>query len=309
MRTCTNTVQVLFFDCYIRHANFRIVYIINLSGDKMIIYADILIFINTIIDYILLTITSYILKKKCKLIAIICASLVGGISSIYIFIDSKYIWMDFIFKTATGILLILIAFGFSGLRTFILRYVLFLLLSFSLSGLILFLQNFQNTTFFSRNLISYVNISPVLLIFLSAIFYLFIKVIDKIIHRKISADFAELIVELGESKFKLTALIDSGHTLTDPLSDSQIIIIDNNRFKKLVDLNESVSNRIRLIPVSTISDSKLVEGIRCDKVTINIDKHKNVLMNPIVIPAAKKLGENYNALISKSAVTIFTDGL
>lgn len=272
----------------------------------MIIYIDILVFINTIIDYVLLTITSFIIKKKCKLICLISASLIGGLSSLYIFIDSRYIWIDLIYKTVSGILLIMVAFGFSGFRTFVLSFVLFLLLSFSFNGLVLFLENFKSSTFLSRNLISYLNISPVLLVILSAVFYIVIKFTEKIIHRKISADFAEITVELEENKYNFTALIDSGHTLTDPLSDSQILIIDKDKFDKLINLHKSKNSRIRLIPVSTVSDSKLVEGIRCDKVNIEIDKHKIVLANPIVLPSVQKLGENYNALISKSAVDILS---
>ena len=272
----------------------------------MIIYADILIFINTIIDYILLTLTSFILKKKGKLIRLVFASLIGGTSSLYIFIDSRYIWADLLYKTISGILLIIVAFGFSGVRSFVLSFIIFLLLSFSFNGLVLFLENFKSSTFLSRNFISYLNISPILLVFLSAIFYLIIKVVEKIIHRKIVADFAEITVELEGNKYRFTALIDSGHTLTDPLSDSQIIIIDKNKFDRIFNLNRSKYNRIRLIPVRTISDSKLIEGIRCDKVEIEIDKQKIVLNSPIILPSVKKLGENYNALISKSAVDILT---
>lgn len=272
----------------------------------MIIYADILIFTNTIIDYFLLTITSFIVKKSVKPISMIFASLFGGVISLYIFIESKSLFIDIIFKFVSGIILIVFAFGFSSLKNFLLRYVIFLVLSFSFNGLVLFINNFNGTTFFSRNLISYINISPVFLVFLSAVFYLIIIVTEKILHRKVQVDCTEIEIEFFNICTKLNALIDSGHTLTDPLSDSQIIIVDECVYNTFSNVKENITNRIRLIPVTTISKSELVRGIRCDKAVVYIEKEVIVLNSPIILPASKKLGDNYNAIISKTAVNIYS---
>lgn len=276
----------------------------NLSGDKMIIYADVLIFTNTIIDYFLLTITSFIVKKSVKPILMIFASLFGGVISLYIFIESKSLLFDIMFKFVSEIILIIIAFGFSNLKIFLLRYVFFLVLSFSFNGLVLFINNLNSSTFFSRNLISYIDISPVLLVLLSAIFYLLIRITEKILHRKVQVDCAEIEIEIFDICTKFNALIDSGHTLTDPLSDSQIIIIDESLYNVFTNINKNITNRIRLIPVTTISNSEIVRGIRCDKATVYIGKEIIELKSPIILPASKKLGDNYNAIISKTAVNI-----
>lgn len=276
----------------------------NLSGDKMIIYADVLIFTNTIIDYFLLTITSFIVKKSVKPILMIFASLFGGVISLYIFIESKSLLFDIMFKFVSGIILIIIAFGFSNLKNFLLRYVFFLVLSFSFNGLVLFINNLNSSTFLSRNLISYIDISPVFLVLLSAIFYLLIRITEKILHRKVQVDCAEIEIEIFDICTKFNALIDSGHTLTDPLSDSQIIIIDESLYNVFTNINKNITNRIRLIPVTTISNSEIVRGIRCDKATVYIGKEIIELKSPIILPASKKLGDNYNAIISKTAVNI-----
>lgn len=278
----------------------------NLSGDKMIIYADVLIFTNTIIDYFLLTITSFIVKKRVKPILMVFASLFGGIISLYIFIESKSLVFDIIFKFASGILLIIIAFSFSSLKLFLLRYIIFLVLSFSFNGLVLFINNLNSSTFFSRNLISYINISPVFLVLLSVIFYLLIRIIEKLLHRKVQVDCAQIEIEFLGIFVKLNALIDSGHTLTDPLSDSQIIIVDEGIYNTFSNIKEHITNRIRLIPVTTISKSEIVRGIRCDKATVYIGKEIIVLKSPIILAASEKLGDNYNAIISKTAVNIFS---
>lgn len=275
----------------------------------MIIYADILIFTNIIIDYILLTVTSYIIKQKSKLICIVVASLIGGVSSLYIFVDSNSLIIDILFKLISGVLLVFITFGFTRIKIFLIQYIIFIILSFSLNGLVFFIYNLKNSAVLSRNLVSYIDISPILLIVLSCIFYTLIRVIEKILNRKIRVDYAEITLQIYDKTIKLNALIDSGHTLTDPLSDSQIIFIDKKKFSEIISSEQLVKQRIRLIPVSTVSDSNLIEGIRCDTAEVFVGKQKFVLTNPIVLPANKNLGDTYNALISKSAINLFSESL
>ena len=56
----------------------------------MVIYADILILVNTVIDYFLLRASMRLLKLNCRLLRIIVAAFTGGISSLYIFISLPF---------------------------------------------------------------------------------------------------------------------------------------------------------------------------------------------------------------------------
>ena len=200
----------------------------------MVIYIDVLIFTNTIIDYIIISLTEGILHINSSIKRIILASLIGGLSSIYIFFSNNIIILDLIIKLLTGATVFFIAFGRIKIKTFIYGFVVFLLQSFALNGLILFFQGVNNTIFLSKNFIGYINVSPILLIALSTIYYLVVKFINKISERKSNVDIVELIIELFDKKITLKAMVDSGHTLIDPLSDAQIFIIDSKRYNELI---------------------------------------------------------------------------
>ena len=156
-----------------------------MSGDYMVIYADVLIFSNTVIDYALLLITSTILKAQCKTWRIITGSIIGGISTLYILLENNLLIVDLLVKLCIGFLITIITFGNRNFKILIFSYVIFLLISFSFNGLVMFLQMYFSETFVSNNLVYYINISPIFLILLTALFYMIIKTIQKYCVEKI----------------------------------------------------------------------------------------------------------------------------
>lgn len=269
-----------------------------LSGDVMVIYADVLIFSNIIIDYLLLLLTAKLFKINYNKTRTIISSIFGGLSSLYILIDSNSAVLDLFVKLSAGMIIILIAFG---KRKAFITYIVFLLFSFSLNGLVLFLRNFNSNTFISNNLVCYFNISPVILIVLSMVFYLLVRLVQKLLQMKVVADLVEIEIHLSKNISKCYALIDSGHTLIDPFSDSQIIFVDSNLYSSLIDGIE-LSVRTRLIPVKTVLESSMLHGIRCDYAKIIYKKTETLLKKPIVIESSQPLKDNYNAIISASAL-------
>jgi len=268
-----------------------------LSGDVMVIYADVLIFSNIIIDYLLLLLTAKLFKINYNKTRTIISSIFGGLSSLYILIDSNSAVLDLFVKLSAGMIIILIAFG---KRKAFITYIVFLLFSFSLNGLVLFLRNFNSNTFISNNLVCYFNISPVILIVLSMVFYLLVRLVQKLLQMKVVADLAEIEIHLSKNISKCYALIDSGHTLIDPFSDSQIIFVDSNLYSLIDGIELSV--RTRLIPVKTVLESSMLHGIRCDYAKIIYKKTETLLKKPIVIESSQPLKDNYNAIISASAL-------
>lgn len=269
----------------------------------MVIYVDVLIFTNIIIDYILLFLTEKILKFNLKLYRVVLASIVGGVSSLYILLSVDHLIFDLLFKLVSGILIILIALGRLKIKLIFSGYILFLMLSFAFNGLIYFLQNNFSNTYFSQNLVSYINISPVLLIVLSSVFYLLVKIIYKIIDRKTSVSTAHLTVYLLENVVSVQCMVDSGHTLTDPLSDSQVFILDGKKFDQLTKCKVDISNRKRVIPIKTVGNSCLLEGVRCDMADVIRGNNKFTYKKPIVLRSQQNLVGTFDAIISKSAVS------
>ena len=268
----------------------------------LIIYVDVLIFSNIVIDYILLLLTAVVTNKNYKNYRIIIASVIAGFSSLYIFLEINSSIVNIIAKIIFSALFLLIDFGFKSIKSYVIECYIFLALSFSLCGLIDFLQNISSDFAYTNNLVNYVNISPITLVLLTIFFYIIIKLIYKFIDRKSFVNKVDLVITLLSNEFKLVALVDSGHTLTDPISLAQIVVLDSDIFEKMVCTGEDLKNRTRVIPTKTISGSALLEGIRCDLLKIyvkdNVIEHKN----PIVIKTKEKFGYEYKAIISKSAI-------
>lgn len=268
----------------------------------LIIYADVLIFSNIVIDYILLFLTGTIANRKYKNSRIVIAAVIAGFSSLYIFFDVNISAVNIIVKILLSAVIILIAFSFSSVKLFTIECVIFLVLSFSLYGLFDFLQNLSSGLVYTNNFVNYINISPITLVLLSVFFYAVIKMIYKFIDRKSIANKVELVLTLFNKEFKMIAMVDTGHTLTDPISLAQIVILDTELFDTIVCTDKELKSRARLIPTKTISGTALLDGIRCDLMKINFKDNLIEHKNPIIIKSKERFNSDYKAIISKSAI-------
>ena len=77
----------------------------------MVVYADILIVVNTIVDYFLIKATCLLKKKKISVLKQIIASILGGISSLYIFLQNTNWIIDFSFQCIMSFIISIICFG------------------------------------------------------------------------------------------------------------------------------------------------------------------------------------------------------
>ena len=107
----------------------------------MIIYIDTLIFLNTIIDYIILLLTCLITKRNYSLMRLVLASLLGGISSLYILIGNTLPIIDVLYKLLSGLVIVIVAHRYSGLKNLFIMYLTFMIIGFSLCGGAEFAEN------------------------------------------------------------------------------------------------------------------------------------------------------------------------
>ena len=131
----------------------------------MVVYADVLIFVNAVIDYIILNIVSLIIKKESSVVRIVAAAVLGGFSSLYIFVENTALPVDILFKVAVTALMVFITFGFGSTGRFTLALSVMLGIAFIINGAFVFLQNIiDREIVFSDNMMNYINISPIFLI-------------------------------------------------------------------------------------------------------------------------------------------------
>ena len=239
---------------------------------------------------------------------LVLASLLGGISSLYILIGNTLPIIDVLYKLLSGLVIVIVAHRYSGLKNLFIMYLTFMIIGFSLCGGAEFAENLFRSKVVNENFISYFEISPLLLISITVLIYLTVLFIRKILERNSFSRRALLIISLKGFKKKYTAIIDTGSDLRDPFSDAEVFVLNNalyDEIKLLLEFNE-FQKRQRLIPATTINGSALMEGIRCDEATIIANDKTMNFYNPIVICSERMLNDT-DAIISYTSLNRLSD--
>ncbi len=97
----------------------------------------------------------------------------------------------------------------------------------------------------------------------------------------------EITVSINNIEEKITGLVDSGLMACDPLDSKPVIIVKKNSLASTRNLgnisncsNIEIKKRIRVIPIKTLNEEKILFGIRSDYVKIkgNSEKYENIVI-------------------------------
>ena len=128
----------------------------------MKVYVDLLFILNVWIDFLLLLTVSYVLKKFTSIRRILCASFVGGISTIFLFLNVSSTILALL-KVLICSLMLLISFSFNSLKSFIENIIYFYLVSIILAGVIYLVRNNYNINNFFNNFLLLIVTTPIIL--------------------------------------------------------------------------------------------------------------------------------------------------
>ncbi len=271
----------------------------------MIVYADVLIFLNLIINYFLLLAVCKITRKTPKLLRIVSSAGVGAFSSLYIFLPQSPIIIEFIFKMAVCTVMCLIAFGFKNLRIFLKGIALLLTITLGFGGLMYAVWLiFSPNGMVINNSVVYFDISLIALVVFTVVGYIIFSLLFRIFSK--TAPFAkrcEIKLYADKKTVNFTAIVDTGNSIEDVFSMGEIIIADKKIANSLFDCedfanNEKIKNRYRLLPCSTVSGTDMLEGIRCDRAEVKCENGIAVLKRPILAISKTQMPECSDALIN-----------
>lgn len=266
---------------------------------------DVLIFLNTLVDYFLLLATAKITCEKPKTIRTVLAALIGGLSSIYIYLPQQKIIVEFLYKTAIAFLLTLVCYKFSTAKKFLKNVLVFFCVSCGYGGIMFALWCvFKPYGMVINNSVVYLNISPLMLVLFSTVGYMVFTICFKIFKKSSPlAERCEISVTVDGKEITLSAIADTGNSLEDMFSDSDIIIADKSKVVSLfgnIDFldGNKYTYLYRLLPCNTVSGYGSLEGFRCEKALVKADGKKIILKNPILAVSKVPLKEDYNAIIN-----------
>ena len=102
-----------------------------------VIYADILVVINIIINYLLLRAAAAITACEFRALRFLAASALAGLFSLIIFIDNMPLWLSIAVKIAFLLIMVFAAFGAKSVKAFVKCFAAFFIANFVFAGIML----------------------------------------------------------------------------------------------------------------------------------------------------------------------------
>lgn len=268
---------------------------------KTVIYADILIVINIIVNYLLLRASAAITGCQFKAVRFLLASAAGGVFSLVIFIENIPVWLNAIIKTVFLLIMVFIAFGAKSLKSFLKCCGAFFLSNFAFAGIMLAL-NFTvmpNASIY-KNGVVYFDIDIFTLTVAAVACYAILSLISRFTKSKIpQKSIYPIRITYGEKSVEGKALFDSGNSLCDCFSGKPAIIAEKDFVKKIYAQNELTDMKnFRLIPFSTIQSGGALPAFMADKAAIMTEGNWLEAEDIYIAVTEKKIvSGGYSALI------------
>ncbi len=248
------------------------------------LYIDIYFLLNFTVDLLSLYFAAIFSGIRSSAKRLIISSVLAALFACFaVLIPLKGI-IFIIMIILTGIVITLIfAKGASYLRMTKL-FISFLIFETFIGGLVNcfygILDNYIYQYFKDSNFGTY-NSNLILISVLVLLSYAVIKMLFLIFSGRSAEENKNLSICFLGKKEDVTALVDSGNLLVDPLSGKPVILIKKNMVKLFSDCSDIINSnddeikkRIRLIPAKGIGSSKIYTGIRCDFIMLEDEKIK-----------------------------------
>lgn len=241
---------------------------------KTVIYADILIVVNIIVNYFLLRATSAIAGCQHKTLRIVSSSALGGLFSLIIFVENIPFAVNLIIKGLFLIFMVYVAFGCKSLKAFLKCCGAFFLSNFAFAGIMLALSiTVMPNAAIYQNGVVYFDVDIFTLTISAVICYAVLSLISRFTKSRIpQKSIYSIRITCGTDSVEGKALFDSGNSLCDCFSGRPAIIVEKDFIKKLYGKNE-ISNmkNFRLIPFSTIKNAGALPAFMADKAEVMTD--------------------------------------
>ena len=259
----------------------------------MVIYIDVLLFVNAIVNYAILMTAEKLLKRDIRLYRMILGSVIGALFSLTIFIQPDSRILLWVLKLLTSFIITLIVFGWRSRREFCRSFLCNTTVSVIYCGAyILFYQLFKPPNMVIVNDVLYLQVNPLWLTALTAVIYIIVLIIYKLFSERIKSTVVPLQFTVLQKTYSCIGKIDTGCNLKEPFSCAPVIIADPSVFTVEPD------QPLRIIPYTAIGGSSFLKGVQAESVIIN----KKKIDKAIYIASSKIENSNYQAIINSDII-------
>ncbi len=280
-----------------------------------IIYLDILIAVNFVIDYLLLSATSRMLRLTPKRWRLLLGALLGAVSACLIFLATVPTLLILVFHFLIACILIKTVFAFSKVSAFLKQVFVFYVISSLFSGVVSVLWSLtESEMFYAYNGIVYFDISPLMLTTFSVISYAIIRLYEYITRKRAPHGYSFLLyIDDGNGVCECRALYDTGMHLTEPFSEKPVVVVEravvepylSEKHKDALCCAQltSVSAHLRIVPFRSLGADGLLSAFLPERLSIEANGRKQWDISGAYVALSNSLGRGeYQALIGSDVV-------
>ena len=220
----------------------------------MIIYVDIVFLLNVFLDFLLLMGVSVILTRNVKVKKLIIGSLIGGGSTLLLFVNISSL-ESILLKFILGLIMVLATFGYCSLKYTLNNLFYLYTISFSIGGVMYLLMDY-----------GYYNYIVLILGFI-VVLYFYIKEIKE--YQANYVNYYKVIVYIKNKKYQLTGYLDTGNKLYDSFKHPVIIVSKNISYQ---------DEDIIYVPYVSLNNNGVIKCIKTNKIIINKKVFNNYLV-------------------------------
>lgn len=282
----------------------------------MVIYLDTLFLLNTIMDYLLLLCSARIAGEELHRVRMALGALLGGIYAAAAVLPGMDFLLQPVCKVGAAVLMVVVGLGSS--RRLLRQTVIFFALACAFAGGVLATGLFGGTGMSLRGGMIYSGMDiKIVLLSAAGCYVIFTLALSRLgRHTAAAGELVHADLKLLDREISITALVDTGNTLSDPVSGRPVMVADSDAVASLFSKGEAPGReelnapdqalerlnvgrwrgRLRLIPYRAVGvECGLLLAVRLDNVRLNGQDRGPMLV--ALSPTPVSDGGGYRALV------------
>lgn len=206
---------------------------------KPVVYVDVLFLFNFVINYLLLLTTKKLCKNPSKPWRLSLGAFTGSVYAVLMFFPSLAIYYTVLAKLVFSSILILISLRITKWKEFMRTLLIFYAVNFLYAGAafgLFYFTDFGSTIgAVVSNGIFYIDLPLGMVLLTSACAYLLIWLCNRIYATKMArcGKYYDICIRFHGNQANLHALLDTGNSLTDPLTGKPVIVAEFSSIRQL----------------------------------------------------------------------------
>ena len=268
------------------------------------LYIDVYFLINFTVDLLSLYFGALLAKVKSSVKRLIASSFISGFFACVIVLSGADGLLYVIALVLNALVITIVFCGKITLIRQVKLFLAFLIFETLIGGFVTFIYSALDQYFyplFNAGAIGAENKNLIILALLIMITYGILRLILIIFSGSREETNTRIRISILGKEATTDALVDSGNLLRDPIDSSAVVIVKRSAInniigsKKITD-DERFKTRIRIIPIKTLTEEKILIGIKSDFIAIN---DRNFTFENTVIAIDEEEGSfaGYSALL------------